>query len=318
MPEGNHTSASERDQDWTFAGSWPYEAHYFDTREGRLHYIDEGPPDAPTVVFTHGNPTWSFLWRRFIPELTAAGRRVISFDHLGFGRSDGPPDAAAYRIPRHAERTTELLNSLRPQDATLVAHDWGGPIALPFAASTPEVVQRLVLFNTFAPQLPGPMGERSSIRALRTPGLGSFLVRRRNVPIEQFLFSAGLAHPDQLDEQTKKAYRAPHPGPKSRTGMLVFPREIPFREGTPVAHLTARTVAGLREHFANRPALLVWGRQDGLFGGDDVLKRWREVLPLARVVEIEDAGHFVQEDAPTQAVKVVSDFVSHGGTDLAA
>ena len=295
--------------DWTFAGAWPWQPRFYDTSDGRLHYIDEGSADASAVVFAHGNPTWGFLWRAFIPPLLDAGHRVVAFDHLGFGRSDKPERSEQYRIPRHVERTQQLLDALQLRDATLVVHDWGGPIALPFAAAHRDVVRRLAIFNTFAPELPAPMGSGASVRATAAPLLGSLLVRRRDVATEDFLFKAGLAHPERLDDAIKEAYRHPHPTPASRTAMLVFPREIPWRDRGPVAKLTQQTAARLREHFADRPALIVWGLKDILFGAGEVLNRWRRTLPQARVVTLEDAGHFLQEDAPDETVAALTSFV---------
>lgn len=115
-----------------------------------MHYVDEGPREGPPLVLVHGNLTWAYLWRNFIPALTAAGFRAIVPDHLGFGRSDKPDDAALYRIPRHAERLEQLLESLDLQEATVVPQDWGGPIGLAWAARYPQRIRWLAILNTFA------------------------------------------------------------------------------------------------------------------------------------------------------------------------
>ncbi|MDQ3241932.1 MAG: alpha/beta fold hydrolase [Actinomycetota bacterium] len=173
--------------DWSFDGRWPYAARFFDSADGRLAYVDEGGTDAEPVVLLHGNPTWGYLYRRVIPPLVAGGRRAIAVDQLGFGCSDKPNRAELYRVPAHAARLEELLESLELQSATLVVHDWSGPIGLRWAVRHPERVARLLILNTFAPRLPGPMGGRSATRAVRAPGLGSLLARRRDVLTEQFL-----------------------------------------------------------------------------------------------------------------------------------
>ena len=98
--------------DWTFGGSWPYEPRWFDSADGRMHYVDEGRRDGRPVVMVHGNPTWAYLYRNFIGPLTAAGYRAIAIDHLGFGRSEKPDDPALYTIARHVERADALLESL--------------------------------------------------------------------------------------------------------------------------------------------------------------------------------------------------------------
>lgn len=116
---------------------------------------------------------------------------------------------------------------------------------------------------------------------------------------EQFLFKAGLANPGALDERDHAAYRAPHPDPSSRTAMLVFPREIPFRARGPVFDLSAENEEGLVRAFRSKPVRLVWGMKDVLFG-TEVLSLWQELLPDARATRLDEAGHFVQEDAPEE------------------
>ena len=106
--------------DWSFGGAWPFQPHWFATRDGQMHYIDEGPRDGRPVVLVHGNPTWGFVYRNFVGPLTAAGHRVIVPDHLGFGRSDKPHDARLCTIARHIERFDALLESLDLNGATVV------------------------------------------------------------------------------------------------------------------------------------------------------------------------------------------------------
>ncbi|MEO1087161.1 MAG: alpha/beta fold hydrolase, partial [Acidobacteriota bacterium] len=123
--------------DWTFGGTWPYAPRYFDSPDGRLHYVDEGPRDGRPIVMVHGNPTWSYLYRRFIKAVTDAGYRAIAMDHLGFGRSDKPDRPELYRIPPHGDRCEALLDALDLRDATVLVQDWGGPIGLTWAARHP-------------------------------------------------------------------------------------------------------------------------------------------------------------------------------------
>ena len=113
--------------DWTFGGTWPYEPRWFESPDGRMHYVDVGPADGKPVVLVHGNPTWGYLYRHFIAGLVEAGHRAIVPDHLGFGRSDKPDDVQLYAVPKHADRMNALLESLDLHDATVVCQDWGGP-----------------------------------------------------------------------------------------------------------------------------------------------------------------------------------------------
>jgi pimeloyl-ACP methyl ester carboxylesterase len=288
--------------DWTFGGTWPYEPRFFQTPDGRMHYVDEGPRDGRPVVLLHGNPTWGYLYRAIIPELVAAGHRAIAVDHLGFGRSDVPDDPEPYRVSRHVERLEALLDSLDLNGATMVPHDWGGPIGLPWAVKHAERVEGLFILNTFAPRLPGPMGERGTLRLLRAPGIGALGVKGRDGLTETFLFKSGLAHPERLDDDAKAAYRAAHPSWRSRTPLLAFPRQIPLRPGGEVADLTSATEEGLRRDLRGKPAALCWGMRDILFG-EEVVRRWLETLPDAEVIRLDDAGHFLQEDAPEEVAR---------------
>jgi haloalkane dehalogenase len=143
-------------EDWTFGGLWPYQPRWFETPDGRMHYVDEGPRDGRPVVLVHGNPTWGFLYRNFVGPLVEAGHRAIVPDHLGFGRSDKPARPELYRIPRHVQRLDALLESLDLHDAVVVPDDWGGPIGLSWAVAHPERVSALFILNTYAH---GPRGK---------------------------------------------------------------------------------------------------------------------------------------------------------------
>jgi haloalkane dehalogenase len=303
--------AQDRTANWTFAGTWPFEPRYLETDEGRLHYVDEGPREGRPVVMLHGNPAWSYLYRRFIPALTAAGHRAIAVDLLGFGRSDKPADRDAYAIDRHVAGLEQLLGSLDLRDACLVVHDWGGPIGLPWAARNPDRVSRLMILNTFAPRLPGPMGKGATLRMLRTPVVGEMIATVRAGLTEDFLFKAGVVQRDRLDDDAKRAYRAPHPDRASRAGVIAFPRQVPLSDDTPVARLTRETARVLERDFRGRPARICWGMRDVLFG-EAVLDLWRQMLPDAPVTRIDDAGHFVQEDAHERVIPDLLELLASG------
>jgi pimeloyl-ACP methyl ester carboxylesterase len=282
--------------DWSFEGNWPWEPLWAGADGERLHYVDEGARNGRPVVMLHGNPAWAYLYRRFIAALVDAGRRAIAIDLLGFGRSDKPGDHESYAIAAHARRVGALLDGLDLRDACLVVHDWGGPIGLPWAVANPDRVSRLMILNTFAPSLPGPMGKGLTLRMLRTRGLGQMIAVRRAGLTEDFLLGSGVRHRDRLSEVDREAYRAPHPDPASRAGVIAFPRQVPLDPDGPVAALTRQTEDGLRREFAGRPAHICWGMRDILFG-EEALDLWRAALPDAGVTRLEDAGHFVQEDA---------------------
>jgi cis-3-alkyl-4-acyloxetan-2-one decarboxylase len=295
--------------DWTFGGSWPYEPRWFDTPDGRMHYVDEGPREGRPVVMLHGNPTWGYLYRHFIEGVVAAGHRAIVPDHLGFGRSDKPDRPDLYRIHRHAERTEALLESLDLRGAAVVPQDWGGMIGLHWATRHPERVDRLLILNTFAHRPPEKVRLPLPIRLFRTPGLGEVLVKGLDLFKRVFLFRAGVVHRERLTRQVKEAYRAPHPTWSSRTPILVFPREIPSGPEGPVAELGAEIEEGLERHFRDKPVKIIWAMQDVAFTVELLEGLWMRTFPGVEVMRIEDAGHYLQEDAHERIVPALLDFL---------
>jgi haloalkane dehalogenase len=288
--------------DWTFDGLWPYEPRWFDTPDGRLHYVDEGPRDGRPVVLVHGNPTWGFLYRNFIGPLTAAGHRAIVPDHLGFGRSDKPADPELYRIPRHVQRLEALLESLDLHEAVVVPQDWGGPIGLSWAVAHPERVSGLFILNTYAHGPRGKIKLPLPLRLFRTPGVGELLVKGLHMFVRGFLFRVGVIHSERLTPEVRRAYLAPHPTWASRTGVLVFPREIPASGTGPVAELTGTLERGLETNFRTKPAQIVWAMRDPAFTPMMLDELWRRTLPDAPITKIDDAGHYLQEDAHERIV----------------
>jgi pimeloyl-ACP methyl ester carboxylesterase len=288
--------------DWTFDGSWPYEPRWFDTADGRMHYVDEGPRDGRPVVMLHGNPTWGYLYRNFIPALVEAGYRAIVPDHLGFGRSDKPDRPDLYRIARHAERMEQLLESLDLRGATVVPQDWGGPIGLYWASRHPDRCRGLFILNTFAHRPPGKVPLPLPLKLFRTPGVGELMVKRLDFFKRVFLFRAGVTRQERLSPTVKRAYLAPHPTPASRTPILVFPREIPAGPGGPVSDLCAQIEEQLRRHFRDKPVGIAWALKDIAFPKQVLEQLWLQTFPDAQVLRLPDAGHYLQEDAHEQIV----------------
>jgi len=295
--------------DWTFSGAWPYQPRWFATTDGRMHYIDEGPPDGRPVVLVHGNPTWGFVYRNFVRPLTDAGHRVIVPDHLGFGRSDKPHDVSHCTVSRHIDRFDALLESLDLHGATVVPQDWGGPIGLSWAVAHPQRVERLFILNTFAQRPAWPVPIPVPLRLFRAPGTGEVLVKGLNMFVRGFLFRAGVTRPERLTAEVRRAYLAPHPGWAARTAMLAFPRQIPSGPVGPVSDLAGAIEDGLRRHFADRPVAIVWGMKDPAFT-PKWLELWLETFPRADVLRLTDAGHYLQEDAHEQIVPALLSFLS--------
>ena len=294
--------------DWTFGGAWPYRPRWFTTPDGRMHYIDEGPPGGRPVVLVHGNPTWGFVYRNFVGPLTGAGHRVIVPDHLGFGRSEKPRAASLCTVSRHIERFDALLESLDLHGATVVPQDWGGPIGLSWAAAHPQRAERLFILNTFAHRPPWKVPIPLPLRLFRAPGTGELLVKGLNMFVRGFLFRAGVTHPERLTAPVHRAYLAPHPSWASRTAMLAFPRQIPSGPNGPVSELAAQLEGRLRRHFADRPVAIAWGMKDPAFT-PRWLELWLQTFPHADVLRLADAGHYLQEDAHERIIPALLRFL---------
>ena len=285
-----------------FEGTFPFEPRYLNAGGIRLHYVDEGPRDAPPLLFAHGNPTWSYLWRRQIAELSARGHRCVALDHMGFGRSDKPRYLAAYSLQAHVDNTLALIDALDLHDVVLVAHDWGGPIGVGALLERRERLRGLALMNTWAWELPSFLPP--FLREFRAEGLGEILALGGNLFIESI--PGGMARRD-IDPVMMDAYRAPFPDYWSRAGILAFQREIPLTERDRSAPL----MGSIHERLPKLdvPVLLVWGMRDPVFQ-PVFLEQWREVFPSARTVELEDAGHFVVEDRPDAVTEALVSFVT--------
>lgn len=303
------TVANVTKRDWTFNGTWPYEPRWFDSADGRMHYVDEGPRNGRPVVMVHGNPTWGYLYRRFIQAVTQAGYRAIALDHLGFGRSDKPNNPRLYQISHHSDRCEALLESLNLQDATIIVQDWGGPIGLAWAARHPERVRSLVVLNTFVHRPPGKVPLPLPLRLFRTPIVGEVMVKGFHAFVRLFLFKDGLVYPDRLGNREKAAYLAPHPNWSSRTAILVFPREIPAGPTGRVSDFVAVIHDQLVKAFSHKPVFIAWPMKDVAFGPEILDNLWLPDFPKAEVMRIEHAGHYIQEDAHAKVIPRLLEFL---------
>lgn len=301
---------SAQEIDWTFGGLWPHEPSWFDTPDGRLHYVDVGPRDGKPVVLLHGNPTWGFLYRNFIGPLADAGYRAIVPDLLGFGRSDKPARPELYTIEQHALRTEALLESLDLHGATIVPQDWGGPISMYWAVKHPERVSGLFILNTAAHVLREKFEIPMVLRLFRAPGVGELMVKGMKMFHHGFVFRAGIDKPERLTPAVKRAYLTPHAAWSDCTGVLVFPRVIPVDPAEePWASFGAMLETGF-EALRDRPVHLAWGMKDPSFGAEMIDDMWLQTFPKATVTRIADASHYLQEDAYEQIVPELLEFVA--------
>jgi haloalkane dehalogenase len=286
---------------------YPFSPHHFEVAPGlRMHYVDEGPRDAEPVVFVHGNPTWSFYFRRLIQALRAT-HRCIAPDHIGMGLSDKPgDDQYDYTLARRVDDLTQLLESLGiRENVTLIVHDWGGMIGCTWATRFAQRVKRLVIFNTAA--FPLPAGKRMpwQLRLCRSP-LGPLLVRGLNGFCRDAVKHCVARRP--LPRQVAAAYLAPYDSWANRRAVLRFVQDIPLRPGERAWEVVKRTSEGLSA-LNGKPMLIAWGMRDFVFD-HHFLGEWVRRFPAAQVKRLEDAGHYVLEDAAEEVVPLVRAFAS--------
>lgn len=286
---------------------YPFAEHWLELAPGiRMHYVDEGPRDAPVVLMLHGNPTWSFYWRRLISALRTT-HRVIAPDHIGCGKSDKPDDARySYRLTQRIADIERLVDTLQVRDLTLMVHDWGGMIGMGWADRHPQLVTRLVLLNTAAFGLPASKRLPASLWLARNTSVGALLVRGLNA------FARGATRlcvtRKPLPEPVREGLLAPYHDWASRRAVLRFVQDIPLLPSDPSYSLVDRVGQRLGQ-FDDRPVLICWGARDFVFD-DHFLRVWQQKLPHAEVHRFADAGHYVLEDAGEEIEALVRRFLA--------
>ncbi len=289
-------------KDETFDGTFPFAPHYHTTNGFQMHYVDEG--NGEPIVMLHGDPSWSYLYRNFIPALSQHHRCIVP-DHMGMGKSDVPQEPYPYRLEHHIANLENLLLYLDLPNITLVLHDWGGPVGFGFATRHSESIKRLVLMNTWA-FAPWPGGPFPRLLEMIRSARGEKFVLEKNGYLEPALLGTTF-HIENLTQLVMDAYRAPFPTPESRLAMLCWSRDIPVSETDP-SYAEMKRIERNLPRFANIPILLLWGMKDSVLA-EPVLRMWQGIYPNAITHEIEDASHFLQEDAPEQMVKWIKEFL---------
>jgi haloalkane dehalogenase len=262
----------------------------------RLAHLDEG--DGPPVVFFHGEPTWSFLWRKVIPPVRDAGFRCIAPDLPGFGRSDKPIDMDWYSYDRHTASVAPLLEELDVRDATVVVHDWGGPIGLRLAVEHPDRIARIVILDTGL--FTGHQKMNDAWVAFR-----DFVERTEDLPVGFLVRGACKRDPG---DEVIAAYDAPYPNPDSKAGARAFPLMLPTSPEMPGAEAGQRVVDALRSD--QRPKLVIWGDSDPVLP-PDVGRAFTAMLGT-EIDHTVDASHFLQEDAGPEIGRLIADWLASG------
>ncbi len=273
---------------------FPFQSRYREVDGLRLAHLDEG--EGRPVVFFHGEPTWSFLWRKVIPSVRDAGYRCIAPDYAGFGRSDKPTDLAWYTYDRHVELMAELVEELDLHDATAVVHDWGGPIGLRLAVEHPERFSRLVIMDT------GPF---TGHQKMSETWLNFREFVRGNPDVAVGLLVRGGCKNDPGDEVIA-AYEAPYPTSEAKAGARAFPLILPTEPEAPGAAAGRAVADALRGD--QRPTLLLWADSDPVLPFS-VGERVAQQLNFPAPQKIENAGHFLQEDAGEEIGRLIADWL---------
>lgn len=267
-----------------------------------MHYVDEGPrDDAPTLLFVHGNPTWSFHWRRII-ERFRGNYRCVAPDHLGCGLSDLAP--RRLRLSDHVANLQRLIAALDLRRVTLVAQDWGGAIGLGAMLAEQTRLERIVLFNTGA--FP-PWYIPWRIRVCRWPVIGRLAVQGGNA-FSRAALTMTLARRQRLEPAVAAGYLAPYDSWRRREAVDQFVRDIPASPRHPTWQTLEKLEADL-PRLAQAPTLLVWGERDWCFT-TECLDKFTAIWPHAEVQRLRDVGHWVVEDAPEDAERLVAEFLS--------
>lgn len=272
---------------------FPFESRWFDSPCGKVHYVDEG--EGPPILFLHGNPTWSFLYRGIIIRLRKRFR-CIAPDFPGFGLSEHPA-AYGYTPEEHAQTVHALVSELDLRDLTLMGHDWGGPIAMRVALEHVDRVRALVMGNTWYWPMDAP-----HLRAyswLLSTGYAQGLIHRRNVLVERIL-PLGVKHP--LAQEVLEHYRGPSPTVDSRAGMAELARQL-----GPSADWLADIEMEAHPRLGHLPLLLTWGMDDLAFT-PPFMDPFRRDFQKARIVRL-DARHLIQEDAPGEVSQAIQEFL---------
>ena len=279
----------------------PRYVHVDDTEGGRLrlHYLDEGDVAAPVVLLMHGEPSWSYLYRKMIPLLVAAGFRVLAPDLIGFGRSDKPCKTSDYTYARHVIWMKDWLRQVDVKNITLFCQDWGGLIGLRLVAETGELFARVVAANTMLPTgdfAPGEAFEQWQMYSQTVPVLPvGDIINRGSVKV--------------LSAEVVAAYNAPFPDESYKSGARIFPQLVPITPQDPEANANRLAWEKLRQW--TKPFLTAFSDQDPITAGAD--KLLQKLIPGAHTLVhplVNDGGHFLQEDQSEMLADIIINLVA--------
>jgi haloalkane dehalogenase len=276
---------------------YPFEPHYTEVGGLRIHYVDEGPPSGPPILCLHGEPSWSYLYRKMIPIFAAAGFRAIAPDLVGFGRSDKPARRDDYTYQRHVDWMKGFLAAIDLRGATLVCQDWGGLIGLRLVAEEPDRFAAVATANTGL-----PTGDQPATEAFLN--WQKFSQETPEFPVGSIVAMGCVS---SLPPEVVAAYDAPFPEERFKAGARQFPMLVPIRPDDPAAAANRRAWERLGEW--RKPFLTAFGDSDPITrGADEALRQRIPGCAGQPHTTIVGAGHFIQEDKGEELARVVADW----------
>lgn len=265
---------------------YTFAPHYIEDLPGyaglRMHYVDEGQRDGPVFLCLHGQPTWSYLYRKMIPILADAGR-VVAPDLFGFGRSDKPVEDAVYTFTWHRELLARFIEALDLRRVTLVVQDWGGLLGLTLPVDYPDRIARLIVMNTGLGTGERPLGD----------GFEAWKAYNRSQPDLDIAALMKRATPTLTDAEAA-AYAAPFPDARYKAGVRRFPELVPPTPDADGAALSRRARDYLRDQWSG-PVFMAVGAKDPVITANAMASLRKQIRGCPEPLVIEEAGHFVQE-----------------------
>lgn len=286
------------------SAKFPFESKFVTIDGYKIHYVEEGQGEP--ILFIHGNPTSSYLWRNILPKVSdATGKRGIALDLLGFGKSDKPD--IEYTLKLHNHIIEKFIEELGLDNLTLVLHDWGGPLGMYYAVNHPEKIKAIVLMETFMWDMRWkafPVIFRVIFWFLRSP-IGFFMIQVMNMFINQFI-PAGVVNKENLTDEVMRGYRDPFPTIKSRRAIRVFPRLLPIN-GNPRASAEIMKEIEVGLSALTCPMLWILNEQ-GILSDEDI--SWLKAkIPQIKTQNFGPGKHFMQEDNPEKLSQILSDWI---------
>lgn len=299
--------------DETFDGTFPFTPHFTDAPGFAMHYVDEGPRDAPSVLCLHGEPTWGYLFRHLIAALRG-GHRIVVPDHMGFGKSATPTNRT-YWLQDHLDNLERFVLALDLRDITLVLHDFGGPLGMGLAARHPDRIRRIVSVNAPTPFGQASLSDRLTANAQEAPWfrwiLGAEAEGRLDGVLNELGYHIlstlklnGFENHSLIGDTWLRAYGSPFSTPAECAGALGWAKG--FALGT---HQFPEPDEASSRAVRAKPAMAIWGMADRTLHARHFLPLFRELFPSAPVHELDGVGHYSFEDAPEPIATLVSSFL---------